>query len=301
MKGRVAPGGARRLPLHRARRLSLGRDRATHRAAARRAGRRRAGPAADHRGRAAGRRRVSPRRGRRPGPGRPRLLAAAALGAARGTWRVQAYADPKAPAHRRDELPRRGLCARAARGRPEAAGSRRCARRARARSTLAARYLYGAPGADLDVSGDTSSSRRRAGIPGLDGYAVGLQDEPFENVAGEIEDRAHDGRAGPCRRDGRRFPTRRRAQPVEAKITLRVGETGGRAVERSVTLPIRPKGPVIGVKKLFGDLGEGAAASFDVVCVSPRAAHRRPTGLQWSLVAASTALPVVQPGRPLEF
>ena len=73
-RGVVGPrraGGARRLRLHRARRLSLRRDRAHHGAAARRAGRGRAERAADARGRAAGRPRISPRRGARSGRRRP--------------------------------------------------------------------------------------------------------------------------------------------------------------------------------------------------------------------------------------
>ncbi len=42
-------------------------------------------------------------------------------------------------------------------------------------------------------------------------------------------------------------------RPLEAKITLTVGEPGGRSLDRTVTLPIRPSHAVIGVKKLFND------------------------------------------------
>ena len=50
-------------------------------------------------------------------------------------------------------------------------------------------------------------------------------------------------------------------------MTVRVGEPGGRAIARSVTLPIVPKGAAIGVKKLFrdGDLGNGQTANFEVI------------------------------------
>jgi uncharacterized protein YfaS (alpha-2-macroglobulin family) len=56
-------------------------------------------------------------------------------------------------------------------------------------------------------------------------------------------------------------------RPLEAKIILRAGEPGGRAVERSLVLPILPKAGLIGVKKNFTTLSDGAAASFDVIGV----------------------------------
>ncbi len=51
-------------------------------------------------------------------------------------------------------------------------------------------------------------------------------------------------------------------QPLEAKVVLRAGEPGGRAVERNVTLPILPKGGLIGVKKDFASLGDGDIGEF---------------------------------------
>ena len=73
-------------------------------------------------------------------------------------------------------------------------------------------------------------------------------------------------------------------RPLEAKITLRVGEEGGRAVERSVTLPILPEGPVVGVRKNFGgDLAEGATATFDVVMAAPDGTRQARQGVAWNL------------------
>ena len=73
-------------------------------------------------------------------------------------------------------------------------------------------------------------------------------------------------------------------RPTEARVTLRVAETGGRAVERSVTLPILPKGPVVAVKKNFaGQLGEGANATFDVVVANPDGTRIANRNVVWSL------------------
>ena len=40
-------------------------------------------------------------------------------------------------------------------------------------------------------------------------------------------------------------------------------------MERSITLPILPAGPVVGIRKNFTELSEGAAATFDVVLAQP--------------------------------
>ncbi|WP_460448547.1 alpha-2-macroglobulin family protein [Alsobacter sp. SYSU BS001988] len=203
-------------------------------------------------------------------------------GAARGSWRVQAFADPKAPAlgevsflvedyvPERIELDLKPRQPSLRSGEP-------------AQIDVAARYLYGAPGAELDVTGEYSIQPLEGpALPGLDGYVVGLQDEPFENVSGEIEDKAVTDARGRAAVTVA-LPDVAAPRPVQARITLRVGETGGRAVERSVTLPIRPKGPVPAVKKLFGDLAEGAAATFDVVMAGPDGQRLARKGLQWTL------------------
>ncbi|MEY9384751.1 hypothetical protein ABIF93_003008 [Bradyrhizobium japonicum] len=80
---RFGPGGAigrRCFRLCRARRLSLQRDRLSHRALARRAGQRRCRRAADAGDRAPRRRRIPPRRARRPGRRRPHAVGAAQFG-----------------------------------------------------------------------------------------------------------------------------------------------------------------------------------------------------------------------------
>ncbi len=56
-------------------------------------------------------------------------------------------------------------------------------------------------------------------------------------------------------------PARSRRSPCS------MAESGGRAVERKLTLPIAPDAPMIGVKPAFSgrSLGDGANADFDVV------------------------------------
>src|SRR5262245_34638777 len=65
-----------------------------------------------------------------------------------------------------------------------------------------------------------------------------------------------------------------------------MAEAGGRAVERKLTLPVIPDGPMIGIKPLFsgGSLGEGENASFDVVVASPDGTSPARSGLRYELL-----------------
>ena len=76
-------------------------------------------------------------------------------------------------------------------------------------------------------------------------------------------------------------------RPLEAKFVLRAAEPGGRAVERTLTLPILPKNGEIGVKKTFSDLDEGATATFDVVAVTADGKRTARQGVHWSLYRIS--------------
>ena len=60
-------------------------------------------------------------------------------------------------------------------------------------------------------------------------------------------------------------------RPLEAQVTVRMAESGGRAVERKLTIPLAATCNMIGVKPLFSgrSLGEGETATFDVVLLTP--------------------------------
>src|SRR6185295_7254326 len=76
------------------------------------------------------------------------------------------------------------------------------------------------------------------------------------------------------------------SRPLEAQLIVRLAESGGRAVERKVTLPITAAGNMIGVKPLFSgrSLGEGETASFDVVLAAPDGKTLAGTGLRYELL-----------------
>ena len=207
-------------------------------------------------------------------------------GAATGTWRVEAYADPKSPSIGdttflvEDYVPERlDFTLKAL---DQAARSNEPVR-----IDTEAHYLYGAPGSNLEITGDvTIRAAEEDSLPGLPGYSAGLEDEKFEAVKADLED------AVTTNAQGRAtvtvpIPEFTAPRPVEAHIVLRVGEPGGRAVERTLTLPARLNGGLIAVKKNFDDLSEGATATFDVAALNANGARGARKNVQWSLYRVS--------------
>ena len=75
-------------------------------------------------------------------------------------------------------------------------------------------------------------------------------------------------------------------RPQEAQIFVRMAESGGRAVERKLVLPVAPATALIGIKPLFGDksVAEGDKADFDVVFVAPDGKQLPRDGLRYELL-----------------
>ncbi|HEY5216125.1 MAG TPA: alpha-2-macroglobulin family protein, partial [Pseudolabrys sp.] len=80
------------------------------------------------------------------------------------------------------------------------------------------------------------------------------------------------------------------SRPLEAQITVSMAESGGRAVERKLTLPIAPDAPMIGVKPAFSgrSLADGANADFDVVMVAADGKALAQSGLRYELLKVET-------------
>lgn len=205
-------------------------------------------------------------------------------GAPTGTWRVQAYADPKGPAIGEvsflveDYVPERLELTLKPRTPVLQAGEP-------AEVDVEARYLYGAPGSELDVTGSmTIRAAAQSAIPGFAGYQVGLTDEEFEPVQSEFEESTTTDASGKVTvANPVQQPETNR--PLEVELTFRVGEPGGRAIARSVTLPIVPKGAAIGVRKAFkdGELGNGQTANFEVIMATGDGKRLARPGVKWTL------------------
>ncbi|MDB5648743.1 MAG: hypothetical protein JWL62_263, partial [Hyphomicrobiales bacterium] len=103
-------------------------------------------------------------------------------GVASGAWRVQAFADPKSPAvgeagfRVEDYVPERLDLTLNPKENVLTQGQT-------ASIDARARYLYGAPGTGLDVTGEmVIDVAKTMAIPGLAGFSAGLEDEAFEAV-----------------------------------------------------------------------------------------------------------------------
>lgn len=207
-------------------------------------------------------------------------------GVATGTWRVQAYADPRSPAIGEasflveDYVPERLDLTLKARDAVLAQGEP-------ARIDVETRYLYGAPGAGLEITGElVIGLAKGVSAPGLEGFAAGLEDESFEVIRIQLDEATMTDAQGRATVEIP-IPQMDAPRPLEAKILLRAGESGGRAIERTLTLPIRAKSGLIAVKKNFEELSDGASATFDVVALSPEGTRIAAKGLQYALYRVS--------------
>ncbi|WP_343080541.1 alpha-2-macroglobulin family protein [Ostreiculturibacter nitratireducens] len=200
--------------------------------------------------------------------------------APRGTWRLEAFVDPDAPAlASTDVLVEDFLPERIDFDLSLPDGALRLG--TSPELTVTARYLFGAPGAGLQVEGDLRLSAA-TGIEGFEGYSFGRHDEPFDTYGDSFfgEPTDSDGRTSlflPLPGD------RGEARPLTARINVRVAEGSGRPVERRIERTIMPATPVIGIDPLFEDVAaEGAEARFRVLALGPDMA---PAGMEvrWTL------------------
>jgi uncharacterized protein YfaS (alpha-2-macroglobulin family) len=209
--------------------------------------------------------------------------------ASTGTWRIAAYTDPKRPPIGEatfmveDYVPDRvefSLTSPAkgiSRDRP-------------AQISVDGHFLYGAPASKLDLSGEVTIgiAKERAGFAG---YAFGLADDEVTAVRQELDDLPTTDGSGKAS-----FPVKLEAlpastRPLEAQITVSMAESGGRAVERKLTLPVTPDAAMIGIKPMFSgrSLADGANAEFDIVIAAPDGKTLAKQGLRYDLLRVETS------------
>ncbi len=151
--------------------------------------------------------------------------------------------------------------------------------------TVDGRFLYGAPAAGAGA-GRRCGPEAGARKPGLSGFVFGLADEE------ETEDsRTTLDTLVPLDAEGKaQFEVDLGEGPattklLEATVAIRMQEPGGRAVERSVTLPVTPQSDMIGIKTEFtSPLPTDTTARFTVITVGPDGARKPATGLTWKLL-----------------
>jgi alpha-2-macroglobulin len=201
-----------------------------------------------------------------------------------GTWRVAFFADPKGVSIGstsflvEDYMPERMEL--------ELKSTKPYLRNGEPLSIAAtARYLYGAAATNLDITGDFRIETAGViALPALKGYEVGLTDEAFEALSGEIEAGSSTDNRGKVT-ISIPLPEATASRALQANVTMRVSESGGRAISRSVIVPIVPKGTLIGVKQLFESdkISDGGKADFEAIIVNGEGKRIARTNVKWVL------------------
>ena len=205
-----------------------------------------------------------------------------------GTWRVRAFTDPKRPPVGEatfmveDYVPDRLEFELASK-------AKGVSKTNAAEITVDGRYLYGAPAAKLELEGEVVVSLASE-RPGFARYQFGLTDEDVEAVRQPLDNLPDTDENGKARLALTLEKQPATTRPLEAQVIIRMAEPGGRAVERKLTLPVIPGGPMIGIKPLFSgrSLGEGENATFDVVFASPDGTSLAGNGLRYELLKVET-------------
>ncbi len=207
--------------------------------------------------------------------------------AMRGSWTLELYSDPK--------------------GAPVAAQSflvedfepERLAFEAKTAATvftaeapitvdIEARYLYGATAPDLTVEGDIAIRPTNA-LAAFPGYRFGRDDESIETLREPIDAAATTDAEGKASLDISLPGLAGTTRLYNAQLVLRLTDTNGRAVERSLSLPVEPDGPRLGLKPARAEgTPEGGPAAFDAIAVAPDGTQIDMPGVTWTLYKVDT-------------
>jgi uncharacterized protein YfaS (alpha-2-macroglobulin family) len=202
-----------------------------------------------------------------------------------GTWRVRVYAEPKASAIAQTAFLVEDFVPERLDLKLEPAVSA-LALDQLSIINLAGRYLYGPPAAGLAVEGEIVVKPSTREVAGFAGFKFGLADEQISPVRKSLEQLPATDAEGRAAIGVRLPPLPRTARPLDADVILKLRESGGRTIERSVTLPVELPHRRIGIKPLFagGQIGEGEMARFELVLLGADGRPLETQALKWELL-----------------
>ncbi|SEP98831.1 hypothetical protein SAMN05428969_1426 [Devosia sp. YR412] len=209
--------------------------------------------------------------------------------AMRGSWTARLYADPKAEALSsttflvEDFEPERLAFEVTAADAPFEAG-------ATSEIDVAAKYLYGAtaPGLNIEADAIISPTTTLADFPG---YTFGRLDDTIETTREPLGVVGTTDESGNAVAEVTLPETQVTTRPLTAQLLLRLVDSNGRSIERSISRPVLADGNRIGIKPSFSDatgLAEGSEARFDIIAVSPEGEAVATSGLDWSISRVET-------------
>jgi uncharacterized protein YfaS (alpha-2-macroglobulin family) len=139
---------------------------------------------------------------------------------------------------------------------------------------VTARFLYGAPGGGLSGHATMRMVIDPAPFPALAGSRIGIEGEAFapDQVGIDLPETDAQGHTV--------LPVRLASAPdttqaLKAQFDIAVNDVAGRASRASLTVPVRPAGPLIGIRPLFKDdsIDAGTEAKFEIAAVDPMGAR----------------------------
>jgi uncharacterized protein YfaS (alpha-2-macroglobulin family) len=151
---------------------------------------------------------------------------------------------------------------------------------------LTGRYLYGPPAADLAVEGEIVVKPSPKDLPGFAGYRFGLADEQVAPVRKPLEGLPATNAQGLADVQVRLPALPKTSRQLEADVILKLRETGGRTIERTVSLPVDLRSPRIGIKPLFAgnQVQEGEPARLEAIVLGPDGKAIAAKDLKWQLM-----------------
>jgi len=210
--------------------------------------------------------------------------------AMRGAWRLRLFADPKGKSVAETsvlvedfspEILAFDLTAPAERLDPEKS----------VQLSIDARYLYGAPAADLSIGGEVKIAPVTGSPKSQPGYRFGLADDPVSSSREPLAIDVRTDEKGKASVEAELPELPASTRLLEATFVTRLTDAGGRSIERSVTRPIVADGPRIGIRPLFKDdtIEEGGSAGFEVIVMAPDGARLAQDGIAWTLEKLNTS------------
>jgi len=150
------------------------------------------------------------------------------------------------------------------------------------------RFLYGAPAAALGGEGTmtiTTDPTPFDGVPALKGFVFGKVDETFEGTQVTMTVPETDS-AGKTQATAAIDELAETSLPLRADITISIYEPGGRTTSDQVSLPVRTRDTMIGVRPAFdwNSVQENTPANFEVVAVDELGKQKAVRNVTWELV-----------------
>ncbi len=152
---------------------------------------------------------------------------------------------------------------------------------------VSGRFLYGAPAAGLGGEGTmtiTSDGAPFADVAALKGYKFGKVDDTFEGTQVTMSVPETDA-AGKTQATAAIEELAETSLPLKAVIDIAIFEPGGRTTSDQVTLPVRTRDTMIGVRPAFqwDSVQENTPANFEIVAVDAEG-KQKAASVTWELV-----------------